>query len=412
MLHLREYEISRVALTEREAGELAQLTRGSTTRRDKPRVIQQVLPSGKPGLFDVQPGPYVGRFTLGSGRTVDIASRFPFADFRELLRLAARQPVLLRDTAAAGSASRGLVDLIATAFARETERLVGFGLAKEYQSRTFTRSPYPGSPDVTAHLAKYLGRPDRLVTKAKRLTQDVPLNQTIAAAHRVLVQQHYPDPALSARLRALGPCFTSISRVADPQRLMQRRPTFVPPRYHEAYALALLVLAGQTVLPTASGASGVTVLFNMTKVWETYVSHWLANQLPAGHRISAQHPVVLTDDSQPMTAYADFVILDEQHKPVAVYDAKYRHWQAKPKADELYQLSTYAQRLRVHRAALLYPGHDGQDGHVTVGDVGIATIGVPVLSSTPPAAQSHAATPADTSGPIRFIGRSDSPHHA
>ncbi|RBQ05648.1 hypothetical protein DQE82_25340 [Micromonospora sp. LHW51205] len=389
MLHLREYKVSRVALTEREAGELGRLTRGSAARRDEPRIIQQILPSGEPGLYDVQPGPYVGRFTLGSLRTVDIASRFPFADLRELLQLATRPPVLLRDTAAAGSAGRGLVDLIATAFARETERLVGFGLAKEYQARTFTRSPYPGSPDVTTHLAKYLGRPDRLVTKAKRLTQDIQLNQTIAAAHRVLLQQHYPDQALSARLRALSPCLASISQVADPQRLMQRRPTFIPSRYQNAYALALLVLAGQTVLPTAAGASGVTVLFNMTKVWETYVGHWLANQLPAGHRISAQHPVALTDDPQPMTAYADFVILDEQHKPVAVYDAKYRHWQAKPKADELYQLSTYARRLHVQRAALLYPGHEGQGSHVTVGDLWIATIGVPVLSSALAAAQTH-----------------------
>lgn len=82
-----------------------------------------------------------------------------------------------------------------------------------------------------------------------------------------------------------------------------------------------------------------------------------------------------------MTAHADFVILDEQHKPVAVYDAKYRHWHAKPKADELYQLSTYAHRLHVQRAALLYPGHDGQYSQVTVGALRLATIGVPVLST-------------------------------
>lgn len=105
-----------------------------------------------------------------------------------------------------------------------------------------------------------------------------------------------------------------------------------------------------------------------------------------------------------MTAYADFVVLDEQHKPVEVYDAKYRHWQANPKADELYQLSTYAHRLRVQRAALLYPGHGEQRGYVTVGDPRLATIGVPILNSTSPAAPAHDAILEVTSSAIRSPG--------
>ena len=67
MLELREYETRCVMLTPVEAGELAALTRGSSAVRSQPRVIEQILPTGEAGLFDVQPGPYVGRFTTGSG---------------------------------------------------------------------------------------------------------------------------------------------------------------------------------------------------------------------------------------------------------------------------------------------------------------------------------------------------------
>src|SRR5262245_60803995 len=98
MLELREYETRTVLLTIQERAELAGLTRASLAESDAPRVIQQLTPSATPQCFDVQPGPYVGRFTLNSGLTVDIASRFPFADLLEVLRVATRQPTLLRPT--------------------------------------------------------------------------------------------------------------------------------------------------------------------------------------------------------------------------------------------------------------------------------------------------------------------------
>lgn len=90
MLELREFEIRTVPLSIQERTELAGLTRASLTESDAPRVIQQLTPSATPECFDVQPGPYVGRFTLNSGLTVDIASRFPFADLLEVLRVATR----------------------------------------------------------------------------------------------------------------------------------------------------------------------------------------------------------------------------------------------------------------------------------------------------------------------------------
>ena len=66
---------------------------------------------------------------------------------------------MLRPEPVPARAGQGLIELIATAFVREGEKIVGFGLAKGYQIRTFTRPPYPGVPDATAHLARYLVGP-------------------------------------------------------------------------------------------------------------------------------------------------------------------------------------------------------------------------------------------------------------
>jgi 5-methylcytosine-specific restriction endonuclease McrBC regulatory subunit McrC len=386
LLELRELETRSIELTAAQAVELAQLTRGGLNDSTRPRVIQQVTPSSRTGWYDVQPGPFVGRFSLPSGLTVDIASRFAFTDLLHLLRVAARQPVLLDAAPTPARAGHGLLELIATAFIREMRRIVGFGLAKGYVSRTFTRPPYPGVPDATAHLAKHLGRPDRLVTHARRLTVDIPVNQVLAAAQRILRSQTYTDPTLSVRLRSLTPTLTDITAVPDGLRLATAAGHDVPNRYREAFGLAILVLAGLTTLPTGTGAAGVSVLFNMPKVWESYVQAALEPKLPTGHRLSAQHPVLLTTDASNIRASADLVELDAHGNEVAVYDAKYKPWGTNPSTDEIYQTLTYAYRLGLDSATLLYPGR-GERNEIVVGEYRIRTVGVDVLRPVSPAAE-------------------------
>lgn len=382
MLELREYETRCVELTPDQAVELAALTRGSSAERTEPRVIQQIMPTRRPGWYDVQSGPYVGRFTLGSGLTVDVASRFHFSDLLEVLRVAARQPTVLTQAPTSSRGGRGLLELIATAYVRELHRVAGFGLAKGYVNRTFTHPPYPGVPDATAHLARHLGRPDRLVTRARRLTVDIAVNQVLAAAHRVLRHQVYSDPMLSQRLRSLSPVLTDVTAVPDARRLALTTGRNVPSRYREAYGLAVLVLAGLTTLPSGTGVTGPSVLFNMTKVWESYVQALIQQTLPTGRTLSAQYPILLTDDPTRIQAAADLVVLGPAQEPLEVYDAKYKPWGAKPSPDEIYQVHTYAYRLGLNSATLLYPGR-GEHHEVIVGGYRIRTCGVKVLTDKP-----------------------------
>lgn len=379
MLELRELQTRTVALTATQAIELAKLTRGAVSGASSPRVLHQVTPSAKPGCYDVQPGPFVGRFTLRCGLTVDIGSRFPFTDLLQVLRVAARQPSLLEQTPTPARGGHGLLELIAAAFVRELRRIVGFGLAKGYVIRTFTRPPYPGVPDATAHLARQLGRPDRLVTRARRLTVDVPVNRVLAAAHRVVRQQTYTDPQLAADLRSLAPVFTDVAAVHDGLRLAEAAARNAPGRYGKAFALAVLILSGLTTLPAGTGATGVSVLFDMSKVWERYVQAVMEPMLPPGHILSPQHQVRLTTEGPDITARADLVELDADRRPVAVYDAKYKPWGAKPSTDEIYQVLTYAYRLGLRSATLLYPGR-GERDEVVVGEYRIKTAGIDVLA--------------------------------
>lgn len=374
MLRLTEYQPTTVDLTRDEVVELTALTKG-TRASGQPRVIER-LNFGPDGYdYDVTPGPYVGRFSLRSGRVIDIASRFTFHDLAHLLGLGARA-ALLREPASAATGGDGLMDLIALAFIREAERLVGQGLEKGYRRHTFARPPYAGVPAAAAHLNTHAARPDRLVTTARRLTTDVPVNRLLAAAYRQLTQLSYQDRGLSTRLRALGPSFQQIPATVGPVP----RVAAIPPRYRAAHDLSLLILDTRTSLPTGSGIAGVGVLFNMTTIWERYAEAWLGDHVGANGAVRAQLRVPLTDNEPTWEGKVDFVVETDGY-PTAIYDAKYRQWQRRPETSELYQLLAYARRLSVGYAALLHPAAACSSATFTVGDTTIETIAIDITTS-------------------------------
>ncbi|MEV1072706.1 5-methylcytosine restriction system specificity protein McrC [Micromonospora parva] len=371
MIELTEYETRTVQLSQDEAYELVSLTRGSTDKTQQPRVIERLAPAGQAGLYHIQPGPYVGRFRLRTGRVVDISSRFSFRDLAALLGLGGKA-TLLRHDATSAQGSSGLMDLIAMAFVREAERIAGQGLAKGYTQTTLARPPYAGVPAVTAHLNAHAGRADRLVTTAKRLTVDIALNRLIASAHGKLCQLTYQDKQLEVRLRQLTPVFRNVTGRDEGTRQLPRPPA----RYTEIHDLAMLVLDYRTALPAGSGLGGVGVLFNMTKIWESYVGLWLRTHQPEAV-VHSQYPIPLVDIGPARRARADFVV-ERGGRPVAVYDAKYRPWKEWPNTAELYQLFTYASRLYVDRAALVYPGAEALSRQMTMGNVVVDAIAVPI----------------------------------
>ena len=117
-------------------------------------------------------------------------------------------------------------------------------------------------------------------------------------------------------------------------------------------------------------------MFDMTRIWEDYVGGWLRRRSP-GITVAAQQPIPLTDTGQRRTGVADFVLY-LGGKPIAVYDAKYRPWRSSPSTDEIYQLFTYAQRLGVSNAALVYPAAESHRTMTMVGPVTIECWAVPI----------------------------------
>jgi 5-methylcytosine-specific restriction endonuclease McrBC regulatory subunit McrC len=339
------------------------------------KVIQAVAPSRETGVYIVTPGPFVGRMGLPSGETLDIQSRFPIEDVIELIRLSARLPIKLDRLHPDESADRFLIDVIAQAFAREADRLVASGLAKGYQTTRFTRPPYPGIPDVALHLGRYAARPDKLVTSARRITHDVEINRALAAAldvvSRVPLIQH-----VRREVAALRPSFLRVRRTGMAADAVSRIPLDKQTtRYREALGLVELILRSQSLVPEGAARRGVSVLFNMPKVWEGYVTRWAAELWGPDHRIEAPFGFDLTADGS-LRSEADVTVWDGD-RLVAIYDAKYKWPGDKPSMGDVYQMVTYCARLRLDEATLVYPA-PAKTTQILVEGVTIRTIGLRV----------------------------------
>lgn len=370
-MRLTEYGSSRERLSH---DELSYLLRFVSTRPEEQerRLFESIMPTAEAGVYELRPGPFVGRLGLPSGRWIDFESRFTFDDVVELIRFSSHPPLhrdLLRVESEAG---RGFIDVLAAAFVREVERLVGLGLGKGYRARRFLRPPYPGQIDAGYHLSLLGARHDRLATEAKRLTVNVPVNQALALALEVLHRVPLSED-LIPRLTRLAACFRQVERPAMSADDVARIPlTNLTLGYRVALGLAEVILRSLMLAPRGEDVSGASVLFYMPKVWENCVRCWV-EEAWRSYRVEGGYPFDLTAGGE-LKSYADVVVMDGA-RVAALYDAKYKSAGDGPSASDVYQMVAYCERLGLSSATLVYPVF--QDARqYRVGDRVVRTVGL------------------------------------
>lgn len=352
MIKLVEYTRSTTKLSKADLSYLLGLVRaGGVSERG---IFESIAPTYEDGYFEITPGPFMGRLGLPSGESIDIQSRFPFPDVVRLISFSGRLPALLDTPKAEMLGDRFLIDLIAQAFVREVQRIVGRGLAKGYVTRRFLEPPYPGRLDVTHHLNRLQGHPDRLVTTAKRLTPDIEVNRAIAAALNVLARARFSGSGVASQVSRLVSAFRPVSLTsvgaADIRRIRLSR---LHSYYRDALPLAALIVEGHSLAPSGTGLSGASILFHMPKVWEDCVQRWAAAKWGPEYRIETQHNFDLSSRGE-MTSSADVVVW-EGKTLLALYDAKYKVPGNTPTAGDAYQMVAYCERLGLPEATLIYP---------------------------------------------------------
>jgi 5-methylcytosine-specific restriction endonuclease McrBC regulatory subunit McrC len=372
VLSVAEYATSTLRLEEDEVSHLAGYVRSSG--ESGPTVLHGLTPTNQRGVYRVTAGGYVGRLGLPSGRVLDLTSRFRFKRLVWLLSLANRFPIQPDALTAAADVAREPIAEVAHAFTREVRRLIGQGLAKGYEMRRFVEPPYPGRLDAAFHLGRMGGRPDKLATTAKRLTADTLVNQALAAALDVLRRNPVVPPHVASAVENLVPALRYITRsglaARDLGRITLDRLTA---RYRPALGLAELILRAESYSPLSGRQAGSSLVYNMPAVWEGFVAHWIREHCDSSLQVRAQYGFPVTTDGA-ITATAD-VIVEQQGRPTALYDAKYKWPSSTPSTGDLFQMIAYCERLGLTEATLVYPV-DAPLKTVAVGTRRVHSIGV------------------------------------
>jgi 5-methylcytosine-specific restriction endonuclease McrBC regulatory subunit McrC len=371
LIELVEYTRSAVPLGQSDLTYLLRFAKGGGAATQG--IFQSIMPTQEPGLYEITPGAYVGRLGLPSGEVLGFSSRFSFEDVLKLISSSGRLPAHLSALESEMETGPSLVDVIAAAFLREVASIVGSGIGKGYIERRFLEPPYPGRLDVSYHLGHLYAREDRLATKAKRLTPDIPINQALAAGLDVLARVPLSTPLRIQGARMAG-VFRSVRRT--PQTAAKVRRIHLPNlhiRYRRALALAALILEGASIAPHGEGLAGASVLYSMPKVWESCVAGWAERKWGPEFSVETGYLFNLSNGGE-LRSEAD-VVVRKEGEIVALYDAKYKRPGKTPDVPDVYQMVAYCERLNLAGATLVYPERT-ERGLLSVGDHQIATLGL------------------------------------
>ena len=213
------------------------------------------------------------------------------------------------------------------------------------------------------------------MTSASRITHDIDPNQVLARALDVLSRIRLAS-GLSRGVAYQLPSFARVGRPPVHPDSISRIPLDrLTVRYRDALSLAELILRGQSLGPRSNSNRGASIAFDMTKVWERAVERWVRDSWDDAFEVTSQYSFDVTRNGT-HRGYADVLVLEDD-RPVALYDAKYKELSDKPSSGDIYQMVTYCLRLGLTEATLVYPAPAPQMKY-EIDNITVRTMGIDI----------------------------------
>lgn len=255
-----------------------------------------------------------------------------------------------------GLAIGGLIKYLAKAYLKVVDVILHDGLIEDYV--TVRRSD--SRPKGRIEFGRFgNGLPLPVTYTHDEFTSDGPENQLICAA-----------------LTRLGDTLEGGSREASRARSMRNQievsplsidPASVTPRprysnYKNAISLAKIILQSGGVEPRAGHSPSNGILFDMTQVYEDFISQSVEGMGPLiGAQVDLQgkslpsHLAITTGGKNILGMHPDFTVWDG-NAALIVGDVKYKNRGAYAARPDLYQMFAYTEALNCPKGLLIYVG--------------------------------------------------------
>jgi 5-methylcytosine-specific restriction enzyme subunit McrC len=251
-----------------------------------------------------------------------------------------------------------LAELLARAFTSRAEGAVLRGLLRGYVRRDEALPVLRGRVRAGDQLAARSGLAVPLEVTFDEYTVDILENQILSAATLRLRKTTELSAGVHGELRRLQRTLEDVSpwpRAETPPAIDFHR---LNAHYAPAIELARLVLAATTLDTDTGSAVGTGVLFDMNRVFESFLTAALTRAVPPVFRVTGQY-VTSLDLAGNMDIRPDVTWWDGR-VCVAVADAKYKDLRVKdPPSGDLYQLLAYCTVLGLDEGHLVYGAGSG-----------------------------------------------------
>lgn len=285
-----------------------------------------------------------------------------------MLAVAFNIDVLVGAAAAHGRQDETLLDILIRLFASALVEQVRRGLPRGYVRQIEDRAALRGKLDVRRQFTTLISSPQRIACVFDELSSDITLNQVMAATVRFLrpLARRLETQRL---LTELSFAYADVAPMhANTLPWDSLRFDRSNTRWRALVDLARLLMERHWQTVGRGDTPGTSLLFDMNRLFESYVARRLAPALPAGWAVSApgeRRWCVTTADKKVealFQAQPDMVVR-ERGKPRLIIDTKWKQLAA-PQADrkrgiaqgDLYQMMAYAGLYDVP-ILLLYPWH-------------------------------------------------------
>jgi 5-methylcytosine-specific restriction enzyme subunit McrC len=262
-----------------------------------------------------------------------------------------------------------LLEILVRVFSEKLADAVRQGMPRHYVSYADDLATARGRLDAKRQFTTLAADPSRLACRYDALTADITLNQIMKAAvmrlrrsARTVGNQH--------RLRELAFAYADVSDV--PVASVRWETVILDrtnSRWRELLSLARLLLGGQFQTTSSGGSDGISLLFEMSALFEEYVARMLSRSLVGtGLRVISQGGRLYcleAMDGRGLFQTRPDIQIKRGDKVIQIIDTKWKriaNISDDPKRGvsqgDVYQMMAYGQLYKCDRLTLLYPHHE------------------------------------------------------
>lgn len=335
------------------------------------RLIQLDFPTPlHPAHYLLRSRGWVGQLALG-GLLIQLKPKVPLANLFGMIETAYQFKGLQLYAGEGRSRSlEGVFGLLAGLLARGIQARIHQGLYREY------REYQDELPCLRGRLLLPSARRPRALRCAyQEHSAGIMDNQILVWTLHCLRAFSFADPKIQRQVRQVYRLFSGLVEL-EPVRAADclRRPYHrLNQDYQPLHGLCRFFLEHSGPLLGTGEHPFMPFAVHLPTLFEEFAAHWLAEHLPPGLHLEAQHRAPL-EGSQGLAFHIDLVLRARQRgRVLAVLDTKYKG-DREAASEDLQQVVAYAVRLGTRNAFLLYPSTATRVRRIRVGGVQVQTL--------------------------------------